>query len=697
MEIKFKVGYIRTVLFLVSILVLESYSFGKTVEVPKPLDVFLAIDQSGSMKNTDPENVRLGAALYFVDFLASQRTDFFDHRAGIINFGDRPPANPEDETVPLTSVEDKNLNRIKSVLKPMNLGDTSFISALQKAEGTFKKAGDLTNRQKAIVFFTDGEPDDKRKLTLEKYFDEIHSFINKSLSDCLIYVVAVDVKDAFWERDKKYWDQITSNNTYKLSQIDETELKKVFSSILLRLLRVPEIKWDTVPPEGLSVEIEPYLERATFSILKESPDVKLVIMRENGERISETDQNVEYKPGKLWEIFSITDPEPGVWKYKIEKGKGKVEVGKAIIPVEVKLISPYSPYPQGKSMKVRASFLKRDGSPVKEHPAYRLWLGAKLINPEGEKILINFRTEGNGIYIGDKIISTNRSGDYLIPLTMKGGNLIISRRELTISVEPIPYLTVVKPKEGSEIALRDDIEIEANLMRGGRPVAPSEVFTDDPNSLVWTQIADLEGKMTKSVSLKQVGKKGVFSGAFSSSEFHKEGNYKLLFQLSGTRRAGMFFKAVPEEVEFTKRMDIIDFLLYRWYLVGIFVLFLLLVLDWAQIGRQNEWWLWRFGSPKLSGQIDLHNPDGETATYYLSGRKVDIGKNCRVPLNDPEVRGKCGFIVAVWRKTEEGYRIPTPKIYYSSSLDSKGYDELRELEDGDSVTIADRYTLEYRR
>jgi len=49
-------------------------------ELPKPLDVFLAIDQSGSMEFTDPHGVRISSAKYFVDFLASQRSDFFNHR-----------------------------------------------------------------------------------------------------------------------------------------------------------------------------------------------------------------------------------------------------------------------------------------------------------------------------------------------------------------------------------------------------------------------------------------------------------------------------------------------------------------------------------------------------------------------------------------------------------------------------------------
>jgi len=98
--------------------------------------------------------------------------------------------------------------------------------------------------------------------------------------------------------------------------------------------------------------------KSNLSILKENPEVKLGIYRPDGKKVSEQSSDVKYFPHDFSEIYSITDPEPGTWRYKIEKGKGKVEVGKTIIPVEVRLLSPQIPHPFGKPIKVRASFLK---------------------------------------------------------------------------------------------------------------------------------------------------------------------------------------------------------------------------------------------------------------------------------------------------------------------------------------------------
>ncbi|MEW6457065.1 MAG: vWA domain-containing protein [Acidobacteriota bacterium] len=674
--------------FYLSISILYSNEKDIITEFPKPLDVFLAIDQSGSMKSTDPNGIRISSAKYFVDFLASQRSDFFNHRVGIINFGDRAPENLQEEMLLLNDIEGKKLNEIKNFIKPMDLGNTSFISALKRTYDGFKKVGDLKERQKALVFFTDGEPDDKRRWTKEQYFSEIRDFVNENFKDCTIYVVAIDVKNTFWDRDEIYWNEITKNKTYKISKMDEKELEKLYSSILLQLLKSPDIHWDEIPGEGLEIEIEPYLEKVTFSILKENPDVNLVIIRNDGKKVEKFDPDTKYFPGKYSEIYSIDDPFPGNWRYKIEKGKGKVEVGKAIIPVEVRLISPYSPFPQGKEIEIKASFLKRDKSIVKENPAYRLWLGAKIINPKEEEEFIEFLNKSPGIYIGKKSIVASQIGRYTIETTMKGGNLVISQKKIEVSVEPIPYLDDMKPLEYSKIALSKDIKVEAKLKKEGTDVNPSDVFIDDPNSLIFVQISDFSERIIKSIPLKQVKNLNKFEGIFFKKEFHNKGTFKLIFQLSGNLKTGVRYKAYPEEVIFIKRMTFIDFFMYRWYFLIVFSFLLLIIWDWSRILRENEWWLWRFSLPKLSGEIEIKEHDKEPLIYYLYGkRKFDIGKR---------VGMKCGYIAAVWRKTEEGLKKPIPKIRYSSTLKIKKFDEEKELEDRDSVTIKEKFLLEYR-
>jgi Mg-chelatase subunit ChlD len=585
----------------------------------KPLDIFLAIDQSGSMKLSDPENIRLNSAKYFIDFLAAHRSDYFNHRIGIINFGDKPPINPDEEMIPLTDLSTSNLEQLKASIKAMNLGDTSFINALHKAHEGFLKAGNIEGRQKVIIFFTDGEPDDTRKWSKDKYFAEISDFVTKNLNDCQLILIGIDVRNVYWQNDSKFWSEITRGQLYRLSKMEEKELDKIYSSIVTQLLRVPEIRWDNVPPEGVDVRIEPYLEKVTFSILKENPEVKLGIYRPDGKKVSEQSSDVKYFPHDFSEIYSITDPEPGTWRYKIEKGKGKVEVGKTIIPVEVRLLSPQIPHPFGKPIKVRASFLKRDGSPVREHPAYRLWLGAKIITPRSTES-VELIPISKGMYGVNKEFSAEQEGEYFIELTMKGGNIIISEVKVPIEMKVMPYIKVVQPEDNKNFSLRSDLDVEVNLMLKNQFADPSKLFQDNPNSILWAQI-EHNKKIIKSIKLFQdEDRKWTFSGKIEG--LHQAGQYKLLIQLGGKLMTGEPFESpTAEELIFQKRMDVTDFLIFRWYLALLFVALVAFIIDWATILSENKWWGWRIECPQLSGNLEIVKNNGERETIILKGRK----------------------------------------------------------------------------
>lgn len=145
---------------------------------PFTIDAFLLIDQSGSMKDTDPHNIRISAAEYFIDLLSQDYSKTLKHRLGIVNFGDKPP-----QTIPLTYLSPEGAAKLKNSLKPLDLGNTSFISALKEAKREFQRGE--RESQKVVIILTDGEPDDSRKLSLGDYFKEIEDFVRSQMQDVL--------------------------------------------------------------------------------------------------------------------------------------------------------------------------------------------------------------------------------------------------------------------------------------------------------------------------------------------------------------------------------------------------------------------------------------------------------------------------------------------------------------------------------
>lgn len=88
----------RCLLFMLILLVgCDAFKKGNIAErPPKPLeekafDIFLVLDQSGSILTTDAQELRIQAAKYFVDYFASFSRQDSQNRIGLVNFGTEAP------------------------------------------------------------------------------------------------------------------------------------------------------------------------------------------------------------------------------------------------------------------------------------------------------------------------------------------------------------------------------------------------------------------------------------------------------------------------------------------------------------------------------------------------------------------------------------------------------------------------------
>jgi len=109
----------------------------------RPVDVVLAIDSSGSMKDNDPQGIRKAGAKAFVDQLDSTRD-----QVGLVSW---------DEGIDFSEDLTSNYGAIKAQIDRVDSdGSTNFDAGLQTALALLQ-AG-RAESVKAIVFLTDGEP-----------------------------------------------------------------------------------------------------------------------------------------------------------------------------------------------------------------------------------------------------------------------------------------------------------------------------------------------------------------------------------------------------------------------------------------------------------------------------------------------------------------------------------------------------------
>ncbi|MFA5398179.1 MAG: vWA domain-containing protein [Methanogenium sp.] len=111
------------------------------------LAVVFAIDSSGSMRWTDPSNLRLAAAGTFVDkMLTTPEND----RGGVVSWD-----NSIDFTYGLVAEDEDNFDTLKKNIHSVNsVGDTNLNTGLNAAIGMLNAEGSAAN--KVIILVTDG-------------------------------------------------------------------------------------------------------------------------------------------------------------------------------------------------------------------------------------------------------------------------------------------------------------------------------------------------------------------------------------------------------------------------------------------------------------------------------------------------------------------------------------------------------------
>ncbi len=506
-----------------------------------PLDAILLLDQSGSMRSTDRNGMRVEASRYFVANMAGKSSKEAPHRLGVIHFGS---AATEKNKMALTVVTpEKGIDRVNSNIARLDLGDTNFLSALQMAFAEFQKSGSFSIRRRPIVVvFTDGEPDDSRKLSLTHYFDEIQKYMGENYGKFSfdIFVINLDSTGQLYAKTLPYWSKIvSSDHVYHIKDLGE--LREKFNDIVRKMLDIPDIP-KVVLNRGVkekTFDVPPYLEKMEFHIFPESPTLELGLIQPDGKKINTMSSggNVKRFAAGTYSIVTIKDPMPGKWTYRIEKGSGSIEVYQNNIPIKISLINPSSYYyPQGKRLPVILSFKRSDGHAVKEDPSNPLKITAKVTSPSKKEWDLEFKPYLKDWLASDKIVEAKDAGTYEMKFAIKGGTKYEYTQIHRLSVMPLPYLEILEPGSDSPLALGDKLGLSIGLFLAGKPLDPRKYFSDHPNSLVLAQVKESPKGESKAFYLSLDEKNQNLFRNVLPFDHSKPGKYLLAVRMIGTPR-----------------------------------------------------------------------------------------------------------------------------------------------------------------
>lgn len=349
-----------------------------------PADVRVIIDISGSMKKTDPQNLRKPA----VDLIVRLLPD--DSKAGIWTFG-----QSVNMLVPHSVVDQawrtegsKKAATINSVAMFTNIG-----AALEKA--TDDSATPARDYRRNVILLTDGVVDinqeavvnlNERKRILTELLPQLKA------SDYRIHTIALSA-DSDQELMKKL-----SVATDGVSEIANTadELMSTFLRIFDQA--VPA---ERVPLDENGFLVDSSIQEFTALIFRRDETPATVIIAPDGKEFTATDpkNNVNWYRTDKYDLITVQHPPAGQWRVKTEMAPGsRVTVVSnlqlAVQPLKTNIIS-------GQALDVVYSF-QENGKTILNNDFLNVLSGEALISgdelPEVKSIPLTLGAPGDGIF-----------------------------------------------------------------------------------------------------------------------------------------------------------------------------------------------------------------------------------------------------------------------------------------------------------
>jgi len=362
------------------------------------LDVLLLIDDSDSMNRTDPFGIRYRLASAFVGFL-KLNTDTIDSRVGAIRFGwpwfGLGSSSKEVIRGLESSDNDQRIRReIETASRERPMGGTDFVGAFLAAYEHFDGAGAFScaGCTRAVVLLTDGWQHTWLPMDIKWVRELVFQWIREQAEElknvgCQLFVIYTGEAARYEEE----WETIaTQGRSYWISDMEYAP--DAYREILVHLTgrdfgdRV--LAECVTGSQTASLIVEPYLEKAVFTILKDARGVDFVLRNPGGDVVERSALDIIHTVGTFDEGYSIPNPESGRWTIEL-RGTGCVSVwvDRYMYEIQVDRPSPEGVLRVGDPMSVKAYLYDRTEeakSPVPSDPKFPLTFHANVRTGAGE-------------------------------------------------------------------------------------------------------------------------------------------------------------------------------------------------------------------------------------------------------------------------------------------------------------------------
>jgi uncharacterized protein YegL len=314
------------------------------------LDVVFVLDSSGSMKESDPEEIRTEAIKMFLDMSQVQ-----GNKVGLVAYSDNVVREHNLDTI--NSSDDKD--RIKNMAVNIPLGQKTDTGCGILEAVNLMDSGHDKNHKPMIILLSDGKNDPLRKS------EDSLKDLKTAISTCKdkgypVYTIGLNYDGSV---DKTQLEEMSSETKGK-NYITNTasDLPKILTDIYADNSKLKVQDGGTVTSNGeyqdLKVKIpNSNVLEANISMISDS-EVEVKLLDPNGKEVNIPSQNAVFTTSKKYSMLKLIKPTEGEWTVKVKGVNGSNIKVSYIFNYDLNLEANFTPQTpkNGDKLKVEAYF-----------------------------------------------------------------------------------------------------------------------------------------------------------------------------------------------------------------------------------------------------------------------------------------------------------------------------------------------------
>lgn len=487
-----------------------------------PFDVRIIVDISGSMKQTDPNNLRIPALNLLLELMPEGT------QAGIWTFGQYV-----NNIVPVAVVDDKWRAQAKqSALQITSLGlKTNLAGVLNDAAWGLKADSGF---QQSIILLTDGKVDMAGSDTAEA--EKINALERQKLmtqvldkyraSGANIHTLALSDL-----ADKNLLQQIAIETDGLYSQAKNAEeLMKAFLRAFDRAVPAEQ-----VPMEDNTFVIDGSVNEFTALIFKsETSGQETALLTPDGAKFTELDhpENVRWHKDLRFDLITIKQPEQGTWIAEADLDDSNRVTILSDLALSVEGI-PASIFP-GDKLDVEIKLLN-EGQVIDKVELLRLTdMTMKVITAsgrEGSKVLSDPENPPtDGIY-REGLYRLKELGSYQVDVIAEGRTF---QRKRSFSMTMIQPIDISHRADEENAVYRIEVKALSDNLDVERSRVIAKIKSPDDNTIIQSVVYDADAQ----------------AWAIDVGPSKGPGQYSVDLNVRGITQSGKNFKVKPESIVF---------------------------------------------------------------------------------------------------------------------------------------------------